>query len=71
MIYSAFRHVPHLEEVLLRPVAGSAPTRSGRSGEGGQEGVVTPIPPIRWWQETIETAWKQGKSLRPSMLAVS
>lgn len=68
MIYSAFRHIPQLEEVLSRSFA--TRSASGRSREGartpdeGKKGVdVTPIPPIRWWQETIEAAWKQGKSV--------
>ncbi|GAA5953012.1 hypothetical protein JCM8115_002408 [Rhodotorula mucilaginosa] len=68
MIYSAFRHVPQLDEVL-RTATGPASTRSGGAGngarapppDGGKKGVaVTPIPPIKWWQETIEAAWKQG-----------
>jgi hypothetical protein len=71
MIYSAFRHVPQLDEVL-RTATGPASTRSGGAGngarapppDGGKKGVaVTPIPPIKWWQETIEAAWKQGQSL--------
>ena len=70
MIYSAFRHVPQLEEVL-RTATGSASDCSGGAGKGagartpggGKKGVaVTPIPPIKWWQETIEAAWKQGQS---------
>lgn len=61
MIYSAFRHVPQLEEVLSRTFATeSASGRSGEGAHGGKKGV-TPIPPIKWWQETIEAAWKQGQ----------
>ncbi|POY73478.1 hypothetical protein BMF94_3415 [Rhodotorula taiwanensis] len=46
MIFSAFRHLPQL-----------APLQPKCSGP--MEDVV-PIPPIRWWQETIEAAWRQG-----------
>lgn len=48
MIFSAFRHLPQL-----------APLQPKCSGP--MEDVV-PIPPIRWWQETIEAAWRQGQS---------
>ncbi|GAA5864741.1 hypothetical protein JCM3774_006056 [Rhodotorula dairenensis] len=65
MLYSSFRHIPHLQEVLR---AGSkSPGKTARSVPPlrNQEEVAAgeetgPIPPIRWWQESIEAAWKQG-----------
>ncbi|GAA5991586.1 hypothetical protein JCM10908_005775 [Rhodotorula pacifica] len=63
MIYSSFRHVPQLREVLLAVTkSGPEKTKPRRETDKGKrkEEEELPIPPIRWWQETIEAAWREG-----------
>lgn len=66
MLYSAFRHLPQLRRVLPDETESGAKTPNRdrplwNQGKGTRTEETLPIPPIKWWQKSIEAAWRQGQ----------